>query len=162
MRKDKLISLDTKQILLLGTENSGKSTIMKQIKRIFGDGYTEREKMKFKGIIHKFIIGQMIILLSHLDTMQLRYINLSENGWKAKKFMDNIQIINMLTERIYNAIKCLWNEKCIKDIFKQIVDNTNIINIQVEYFWNDIDRIYDGKYIPSDYDILRVPHKPAR
>ena len=71
LRKGKLLSMKRKNVLLLGCENSGKSTIMKQIRRLFGDGYTDKEKMKHTSLIHKFIINQMQKLMEYVVVTRL-------------------------------------------------------------------------------------------
>jgi len=51
------------RILLLGTGEAGKTTVMKQIQIFHDKGYTEEQKIDFKSIIYKQVIKNMKILI---------------------------------------------------------------------------------------------------
>ncbi len=61
-----------KQLLLLGTGESGKSTIFKQIISLYGTGFTENEKKEFLPVIHENIIVaakvSFIVIITHINT----------------------------------------------------------------------------------------------
>eukprot|EP01084_Bolivina_argentea_P046819 86233_1 len=155
LNKDKLIKNGTKEILLIGCENSGKQTIMKQLKRMFGNGYSQKEKIKFIPLIHSLIIKQMQILLTIKDRKHI----LSNKVLKAKKYLDTISDLQCLNIQICAVIKYIWSQTVIKQMYKEF-KFTKKMDINVGFFWNEIDRICHCDYIPTEYDILRVPYKP--
>ena len=59
LNKDRRTKNRTKSILLLGTCNSGKSTIMKQLRRIYQEPLTREERRGYVTMIHKQCIEQM-------------------------------------------------------------------------------------------------------
>jgi len=65
--KDRLKENATKKLLLLGTGESGKSTIFKQLTHIYGDGFTEDERMVFVDIIFNNCLSAMKMLAAQAD-----------------------------------------------------------------------------------------------
>jgi ABC-type uncharacterized transport system fused permease/ATPase subunit len=51
------LSLKVKRLLLLGPGGSGKSTIFKQMKVIYGNQYSEIERKQFRSIIYRSVLG---------------------------------------------------------------------------------------------------------
>merc|ERR1712228_53841 len=65
-----------------------------------------------------------------------------------------------LDNKIVSAIKYLWDQQPIQDIYKK--SKSTKISSAASYFWDSIDRINNRYYIPSEYDVLRVSYKPTR
>ena len=57
------------KMLLLGAGESGKSTIFKQMKVINKDGYSEKEKKEFVGVVHMNVC--QVTAMRRVDHMQL-------------------------------------------------------------------------------------------
>jgi len=55
------------KMLLLGAGESGKSTIFKQMKIINKDGYSNKEKQEFIGIVHSNTIQSMTALMDGFE-----------------------------------------------------------------------------------------------
>jgi len=151
--RDKSVSTEinypSQNILLLGTGNSGKSTIYKQIKLLFGSTYTEEAKAYSKDAIHTNIIFSMKSLCDQCAKFHL------EDSLIAK---DEHEIFSKYSEReltpeLANYAKNLWNDPTIQQIWNrrsefQIIEMT-------EYWMNEIDRVSATDYIPTFDDILR-------
>uniref|UniRef100_A0A803VTH5 G protein subunit alpha transducin 2 n=1 Tax=Ficedula albicollis TaxID=59894 RepID=A0A803VTH5_FICAL len=63
----------TVKLLLLGAGESGKSTIVKQMKIIHQDGYTEEECMEFKSIIYGNILQSILAIIRAMSTLGIDY-----------------------------------------------------------------------------------------
>ena len=61
--KDKKKDEQVNKILFLGSGGSGKSTIFKQLRAIYGNGYNEEDRKTFIDHIHAQIIEQMKLAL---------------------------------------------------------------------------------------------------
>ena len=59
----------TKRILCLGTPNSGRSTVLKQLKQIYGNGFNDRDRKRFQMYIFTHIIEQMQLILDEIDDL---------------------------------------------------------------------------------------------
>ena len=59
LRRDYEQSNTTTRVLFLGTEGSGVSTIFKQLRLIYGDGFSESDRREYKQTIHLNVIRGM-------------------------------------------------------------------------------------------------------
>jgi len=86
-RKSKLIDQELKQeksrlkvekipsLLLLGGSDSGKTTFLKQIKIIYGTGFTDEERRHFRLVIISNIINSIRILILAMKIFSIPYEN---------------------------------------------------------------------------------------
>ena len=63
------------KVLLLGTGDSGKSTIVKQMKIIHLNGFTETEKKMFTQTIRTNLIETMVALVEGMDKLGIFFEN---------------------------------------------------------------------------------------
>ena len=61
--------MNSSRILLLGTGESGKSTVVKQMKIIHMNGFTEKEIDNFTLTVRGNLIDSMMILVLAMDTL---------------------------------------------------------------------------------------------
>ncbi|XP_062511858.1 guanine nucleotide-binding protein G(q) subunit alpha-like [Corticium candelabrum] len=78
LRRDKRNSKKELKLLLLGTGESGKSTFIKQMRIIHGQGYTDSDRAKFKPLVFQNIYMAMENILAAMDVLQISFQN-SEN-----------------------------------------------------------------------------------
>lgn len=63
------------KLILFGTEESGKSTFIKQIRIIHGSGYSEDERLKFIPLIYKNIYMAMSSMIKAMELFDIPYEN---------------------------------------------------------------------------------------
>ncbi|KAG2372814.1 hypothetical protein C9374_013178 [Naegleria lovaniensis] len=146
------------KILLLGTLESGKSTIFKQIPLIFGDGFSMEARRNVKPWILSSVIDNMRILIQGMKTLNLFFSN-EENIQREKKILE------------LNYYECwtiyeVWNDQLVQDIFEllkepaivQVLSKRNEFQIHdsATYFFEHLNRISMKDYVPSDEDMIRV------
>lgn len=157
LKKDKDSSKRLTNILLLGASESGKSTIVKQMRIIHGSGYSEIDRRGYKANINKNLCTSMITLIDHMDKFQCTFEN-EDNEVYAEdlKEMDlsNRDTFRELTSEIFDAIESLWKDGGIQDVYKR--RNLFYLTDSAEYYFSKIGRIRKEKYIPSVDDILRM------
>ena len=90
------------KLLLLGTESSGKSTISRQLRCIYKDGFMESEYEEFVPIIRRLCISSIVTLL--IQTQKFYQIN-------EKRHRDDYIDINEISQDVLNAIKTVANMK---------------------------------------------------
>ncbi|CAI4219139.1 unnamed protein product [Parascedosporium putredinis] len=71
LKKDKLMQRNEIKMLLLGAGESGKSTILKQMKLIHEGGYSRDERESFKEIIFSNTVQSMRVILEAMETLEL-------------------------------------------------------------------------------------------
>ena len=124
---DKQIRLDsnaareknTIKLLLLGTGEGGKSTIVKQMKIINMGGYSHEERLQFKTIIYLNIYYSAKCLLQALETLGLHLEE--ENEANIIKFLREFEqlLANdkiFLTPDACNALKNVWADSAANKV----------------------------------------------
>ena len=85
---DKEIKASAKEIvvklLLLGAGESGKSTFVKQMKIIHGDGYSIDELNSFISIIHGNLLTSMVQVIKAMDKLNITLHNPSSQTYASK------------------------------------------------------------------------------
>ena len=69
MNQASALESDKIKLLLLGAGESGKSTVFKQMRLLFGAPLSNEERMQITPIVHSNIISSMKILIQAADTM---------------------------------------------------------------------------------------------
>lgn len=154
---DKLINqgyvLESEKIklLLLGAGESGKSTIFKQMRVLFGAPLTEDEKNQITPVVYSNTIASMKLLVqAALDMGYLEKI--SPENKESFELIQSTPESAAIDISIGNAIKNLWNDEGIMLAWNrrsefQIVES-------VKYYFNEIDRIKEEDYVATQQDLL--------
>ncbi|KAJ3451238.1 guanine nucleotide-binding protein g(o) subunit alpha [Anaeramoeba flamelloides] len=165
-RKNKLIekSLDKDQqkdrngfrILLLGTGDSGKSTIVKQMQILYKGGFKKTELDLYKKIIRANIKNYIKKMLIGCESLNIEIEE--KNQQLSKDYLEsNTELSIEINEELKDKIKTLWKDKAIQESYERRDEFE--LHDAAKYFLNNIDRICEKKYVPSSEDILycRVP-----
>jgi hypothetical protein len=64
---------------LIGTAETGKSTVVKQMKIMYKNGFSEQERLQFLPIIHQNIVDCVCFLLNEINKRGLTYIEPQNN-----------------------------------------------------------------------------------
>jgi len=140
------------KLLLLGCGDSGKSTFAKQMKIIHSSGFSEKELLQFKLLIHSNIIESIQILISSAERFNIP-LQHQESVSLIKSF-NRSQLINPL---VGNAIKNIYNDEGIQLVLDR--KNEFLFFESTPYFLDCIDRIVSENYVPNPQDILRCRTK---
>jgi len=145
------------KLLLLGTGESGKSTIFKQMQIIYDSehGFTAIEKSTFKHVIRTNVVECLQALLSGIETFEIPY-----EDQKSQEFVDTINSLDAHSSdfwvpEIVDCVKALWgNEPAVAKMYEQrskiqLLDST-------EYLFENIEKIAADDYLPDKDDILRA------
>ncbi|KAI8384610.1 G protein alpha subunit [Radiomyces spectabilis] len=156
LRMEKMNIRNEVKLLLLGAGESGKSTILKQMKLIHDSGFSPDERRAFREIIFSNAIQSMHVLLEAMETLN---IPLADAGRQAhfdlimrqpSQMNNNYQT---MPPNIVQAIKELWIDDGVQATFKR--SNEYQLNDSAAYYFESIDRIGRPDYNPTDQDVLR-------
>ena len=137
------------KLLLLGAGESGKSTVFKQMKVIYGAQYSDSERAAALPTIFSNVITAMKVLCEQAVTLNM------SSQIKAKKEFELIRKLDendAITVPIGDAIKALWTDTGMQAVWDrraeyQIIDS-------VKYYFDKIDQIKVPGYLPDKDDIL--------
>ncbi|KAI7862109.1 guanine nucleotide binding protein, alpha subunit [Spinellus fusiger] len=155
IRQDKLSMNNQVKMLLLGAGESGKSTILKQMKLIHDGGYTIVERKAYKKIIFSNILQSMQKILKTMKSNGV-WLNNAVN-WNYAALITELS--PHITEKEFSsdiimAIKILWDDPNLQTTYRS--NRGSELSSCSNYFFYSIDRIGSAKYIPTDQDILQA------
>jgi len=141
------------KLLLLGPGESGKSTIVKQLRIINEKWISDEERMGYRSVIHSNTILSMSALVKALQkSSQIDELDDDSKENAVLLTLPETLAATELTQELTDAIKMLWDLNIVKERFKtksdvQIIDSA-------AYFFDNLSRISESKYVPTDQDIL--------
>jgi len=143
------------KLLLLGTGESGKSTLAKQMKIIHLNGFTDEEKTATKVIIYHNVVTAMkaLIVAANATSVPL----LEENWAIAEQFQNEEYFSGPLPPTLATCVKKLWEDPNIKLLCERGGEFS--VPDSAAYFFNDIDRLSPVNYMPTEQDVLRARSK---
>ncbi|ORX96113.1 G protein alpha subunit [Basidiobolus meristosporus CBS 931.73] len=162
---DRLIEVDNRRInkeckiLLLGSGESGKSTIVKQMKIIHQNGYTTEELSLFRVTIFKNIVDSAQSLVSALRKFDLEPFE-PKNKDYARLVLDvsyEGAYALKLTPDLVEAIDSLWKDPVVASLLDR--QSEFYLMDSATYFFSHVRRIGSPNYIPNEADALRARTK---
>ncbi|KAG8974264.1 Guanine nucleotide-binding protein alpha-2 subunit [Tulasnella sp. 425] len=165
MAIDKQIEEDSRRfrkeckILLLGSGESGKSTIVKQMKIIHQNGYTPDELAVFRLVVYKNLVDSardIVLAMKKIGVDCVEGINRAH----AAQILDYEVLSDAsfrLSPDIANAIDSLWKDP----IIATVMDHSSEFYLMdsASYFFSQVQRIAQNDYIPNESDVLRARAK---
>jgi len=160
-RKDFKKSARVAKLLLLGTGESGKSTILKQMKIIVNankniEGLTDDEKKAQISIIRNNVLDSIEVLLEAADKFACTYEDKEAMAARAR-VLGALQADG--SHRDYSAqlaadVTLLWKHATTQEILKR-KDEFQFLD-SAPYFLNKAEKLVGEDYLPSDDDVLRA------
>lgn len=137
------------KLLLLGAGESGKSTLFKQMIKLYGSGFTENEKLAYVPVIQ-----QNIILSAQMLVDQVQHYG-GVRDERATEAAKNVAAwaTTEVDASLVADMKTLWADDGIQETYRnrakfQLTDGT-------AHFFDEIDRVTKPDSVPTHEDILR-------
>ncbi|KAJ9164724.1 Guanine nucleotide binding protein, alpha subunit [Coniochaeta hoffmannii] len=157
---DKIIRADEKRmqrevkLLLLGAGESGKSTVLKQMKLIYAQGFSKTEKLEWKPVVFNNIVQSFRLIYEAMNDLGLKLDSEDNEKAMAHIMIDyELSPTEPLPEDYLDPIKRLWQDQGVRQAIQK--GNEYALHDNLEYFCDDLDRIWDQGYVPTDQDLLR-------
>ncbi|XP_072279713.1 guanine nucleotide-binding protein G(i) subunit alpha-3 [Pyxicephalus adspersus] len=155
LREDGEKSSKEVKLLLLGAGESGKSTIVKQMKIIHENGYSEEECRSYKVVVYSNTIQSIIALVRAMGRLKIDFEDLARVDDARQLFMlASTAEEGVLSPELVGVIKRLWKDLGVKACFNRSREYQ--LNDSASYYLNDLDRISEPNYIPTEQDVLRT------
>jgi len=138
---------------LLGADGSGKSTFIRQMQLIHGQGFNDDERADLVPFVHKNIFDAMDTFISQMASLDVSFSDpLREEDIS---FMQNEDEV---LEKRLSAAQRLWADPAIKTTYKRRLEYSthHPINVSTRYFLDALERINDDGYLPTTDDVIRV------
>ncbi|XP_070574736.1 guanine nucleotide-binding protein G(o) subunit alpha-like [Ptychodera flava] len=156
LKEDGINAAKDIKLLLLGAGESGKSTIVKQMKIIHEDGFTIEDLKQYKPVVFSNTLQSMVAMLRAMETLKVEYGD-KEREEDAKMVFDVIgrmEDTEPPTPELRDALKRLWSDSGVQNIYGRSREYQ--LNDSARYFLDDLDRICAEDYLPTEQDVLRT------
>ncbi|CAD6186103.1 unnamed protein product [Caenorhabditis auriculariae] len=156
LRRDANNEIGNQKLILLGTGECGKSTVLKQMNILHKDGFSETQLALMAGAVYSNLVSGMANLLRARETFMYplsdsdadmdarRIMALAESGKEHEPF----------TNAVYMALKNLWQQPNIQRTYQRRAEFQ--LGDSFEYFMLHLDRINDPEFKPTPEDALRI------
>ncbi|KAF7731656.1 guanine nucleotide-binding protein subunit alpha [Apophysomyces ossiformis] len=152
LKKDRALMRTEIKMLLLGAGESGKSTILKQMKLIHDGGYSYEERESFKEVIFSNTIQSMRVTLEAMDALGIDFEYRSNDRYR-RLVLEAPPQVSVLSKVLVEAIAALWEDKGVRACVDRAKEFQ--LNDSAQYYFDAIRRIGEPSYTPSDQDVLR-------
>ncbi|KAL0993468.1 hypothetical protein UPYG_G00108390 [Umbra pygmaea] len=144
------------KILLLGAAESGKSTLVKQIKVMHSNGFSKPELISFKTAVLDNLLTSMKCVLRGMGRLRINLAN-KNNKVHARSVLSCCQCFGEdgeLLPFVALAFCALWADQGVRAAATRGYEFE--LNDSALYFFKNISRIISPTYIPIQSDVLRV------
>ncbi|VUC20234.1 unnamed protein product [Clonostachys rosea] len=157
---DKQIRQDEKRmtrevkLLLLGAGESGKSTILKQMKLIYTQGFSKSEKLEWKPVIFNNIVQSFKTIHDAMNELGISFEKPESEKHMALVLIEReIGLEERMPLDYLEPVKALWQDAGVKAAIAK--GNEYALHDNLSYFIEDVDRLWAVDYVPNDQDLLR-------
>jgi len=152
------------KLLFLGAGGSGKSTLFKQLRYIYGDGLKEDQRKGYTQCVHNnIVVGIKTLLEGNLEMVEDDEFESKEHGQRfpvkpcdeqTRKLILDISEEDSLSPQAAEVIKKAWADPGLQMTWER----RSLLQLQesLAYFVQNIERISQPNYVPSKDDVLNV------
>lgn len=140
------------KLLLLGAGESGKSTIFKQMKILYGVKYTDEERTAMKPIIYQNILLYLNTVIENMERLGEKPN--AANTDLLRDFTSQTQEDEVIDAALGEKIRQIWADEGVQNTFAKRAAYQ--VQDALKYYCDDIVRLSQDSYIPNDQDILRA------
>jgi len=156
IRMDAARQANEVKLLLLGAGESGKSTIVKQMKIIHEKGYSSDECLQYRPIVFSNTIQSLIAIIRAMGQLKIGLQNPERVNDARKLFAlaNSVEDTSELSVELSGVMKRLWKDAGVQECFSRSREYQ--LNDSAPYYLNALDRISALNYIPTQQDVLRT------
>ncbi|CAB0007670.1 unnamed protein product [Nesidiocoris tenuis] len=143
------------KLLLLGAGESGKSTIVKQMKIIHETGYSKEECEQYRPVVYSNIIQSLMAIIRAMGQLRIDFADHQKADYARQFFtLASAAEEGELTPELTQLMKSLWADPGLQLCFARSREYQ--LNDSAAYYLNSLDRISQPNYIPTQQDVLRT------
>eukprot|EP00088_Acartia_fossae_P013483 TRINITY_DN17086_c0_g2_i1.p1 TRINITY_DN17086_c0_g2~~TRINITY_DN17086_c0_g2_i1.p1 ORF type:complete len:378 (+),score=91.60 TRINITY_DN17086_c0_g2_i1:56-1135(+) len=144
------------KLLLLGAGESGKSTIVKQMKIIHDIGYSGEECLQYQPVVYSNTIQSLMAIIRAMGQLRIDFRDPARAD-DARQFFSLAAAPGedgKLSYELGMIMKRLWADAGVQACFHRSREYQ--LNDSAAYYLNSLDRISAPNYRPTQQDVLRT------
>uniref|UniRef100_A0A673FKN8 Guanine nucleotide-binding protein G(olf) subunit alpha-like n=1 Tax=Sinocyclocheilus rhinocerous TaxID=307959 RepID=A0A673FKN8_9TELE len=155
LQKERQAYKATHRLLLLGAGESGKSTIVKQMRILHVNGFNAEEKKQKIQDIRKNVKNAIVTIVSAMSTLIPPVPLANPEDQFRINYIKSIAPLSDFdyTQEFFDHAKKLWDDEGIKACYER--SNEYQLIDCAHYFLDRIDAVRQSDYTPTDQDLLR-------
>ncbi|XP_034230656.1 guanine nucleotide-binding protein G(i) subunit alpha [Thrips palmi] len=143
------------KLLLLGAGESGKSTIVKQMKIIHETGYSIEECEQYRPVVYSNTIQSLMAIIRAMGQLRIDFADPGRTELARQFFtLASEAGEGELTPELVLLMKRLWQDAGVQLCFSRSREYQ--LNDSAAYYLNALDRISLPSYVPTQQDVLRT------
>ena len=150
---------DVVKLLLLGAGESGKSTIVKQMKIIHGDGYSNDELKNFKTVVHSNLLTSVTEVINATEKLniQMHHSSNQAHAMEIITFSSSWKPGSLIPSNVGEKMQLVWKDDGFQECLKRACEY--YLSDYAPYYFQKMEKILEASYIPNEQDVLqsRVP-----
>uniref|UniRef100_A0A3P9PU36 Guanine nucleotide binding protein (G protein), alpha inhibiting activity polypeptide 1 n=1 Tax=Poecilia reticulata TaxID=8081 RepID=A0A3P9PU36_POERE len=136
------------KLLLLGAGESGKSTIVKQMKIIHEAGYSEEECKQYKAVVFSNTIQSMMAIIRAMGRLKIEFAESARAVSPRKEFILKYFCFPVLSGWGISSVSC--------SVFILSRFTRTRHRVLLDRYLNDLERLSAPSYVPTQQDVLRT------
>ncbi|XP_076880034.1 guanine nucleotide binding protein (G protein), alpha activating activity polypeptide O, b [Brachyhypopomus gauderio] len=155
LKEDGIHEAKVVKLLLLGGGESGKSTIVKQMKIIHEDGFSGDDVKQFKPVIYSNTLQSLAAILHAMETLGIEYANKDRaaDGKLISDVVNRMEDTEPYSPELLAAMKRVWTDSGTQACFGRSREYQ--LNDSAQYYLDSLERIGAPDFLPTEQDILR-------
>jgi len=143
------------KLLLLGAGESGKSTIVKQMKIIHENGYSPEDCAQYKAVVYSNTLQSMIAIVKAMGNLKVSFFN-QDRAADARQLFALAATLEdgEMTVELGACMMRLWEDDGVQECFNRSREYQ--LNDSAQYFLENLSRLTARDYVPSQEDVLRT------
>ncbi|KAK0232000.1 heterotrimeric G protein alpha subunit 4 [Armillaria nabsnona] len=141
------------KVLLLGSGDSGKSTVLKQMRFIHRVPFSSQEIESYRQLTFDNLTRGLKYVLDAMEDMDLK---VQEDNEKYLEVIENARDLRdgePFPMEYYEPLESLWNDPEVQKAWQR--GNEAALPENLLYFFGSLDRLFDPQYEPTEQDIIQ-------
>jgi len=141
------------KVLLLGSGDSGKSTILKQMRLIHRVPFSPGEIESYRQLVFNNLTSGMTYIFEAMEDMELAIASENEPHVELVKGAGDIRDGEPFPVDFLEPLKTLWNDPNVQKAYER--GNEAALPENLSYFFPQLDRLFAPTYQPTEQDIVQ-------
>ncbi|KAI1789170.1 heterotrimeric G protein alpha subunit 4 [Ganoderma leucocontextum] len=154
LREAKLKMQKQVKVLLLGSGDSGKSTILKQMRLIHRVPFSSQEIESYRQLIFNNLTHGLKNVIDAMDDMELEVSPENRDLIPVIEDASDIKDSEPFPVEFHTILKRLWEDPNVQAAYAR--GNEAALPENLLYYFADLDRLFDPSYVPNEQDIVHA------